>query len=58
MSNVVAKLGEPAEHALSMATSIPASAMRLDGKIGAFVPGAKAEIVLLDDALKIRDVVV
>lgn len=56
--NVVAKLGEPAEHALSMATSIPAAAMRLDGKIGAFVPGAKADIVLLDDALKIRDVVV
>lgn len=58
VSNVVAKLGEPAEHALSMATSIPASAMRLDGKIGAFVPGAKADIVLLDDALKVRDVVV
>lgn len=56
--NVVAKLGEPAEHAFSMATSIPAAAMRLDGKIGAFVPGAKADIVLLDDALKIRDVVV
>ncbi len=54
--NVAAQLGEPAEHALAMATSIPAAAMRLDGRIGAFVPGAKADIVLLDDALKIRDV--
>ncbi len=54
--NVVAKLGEPAETALAMATSIPAAAMRLDGKIGAFVPGAKADIVLLDDALNVRDV--
>lgn len=54
--NVVAKLGEPAETALAMATSIPAAAMRLDGKIGTFVPGAKADIVLLDDALNVRDV--
>lgn len=54
--NVVAKLGEPAEHALAMATSIPAAAMRLDGKIGAFAPGAKADIVLLDDALNVREV--
>lgn len=54
--NVVAKLGEPAEHALAMATSIPAAAMRLDGTIGAFVPGAKVDIVLLDDALNVRDV--
>jgi len=54
--NVVAKLGEPAEMALAMATSIPAAAMRLDGKIGTFVPGAKADIVLLDDALNVRDV--
>lgn len=54
--NVVTKLGEPAETALAMATSIPATAMRLNGKIGAFVPGAKADIVLLDDALNVRDV--
>ncbi|MBN9498742.1 MAG: N-acetylglucosamine-6-phosphate deacetylase [Alphaproteobacteria bacterium] len=54
--NVVAKLGEPIEHALAMATSIPATAMRLDGKIGAFAPGAKADIVLLDDAFNVRDV--
>jgi N-acetylglucosamine-6-phosphate deacetylase len=54
--NVVAKLGEPAETALAMATSIPAAAMRLDGKIGAFVPGAKADIVLLDDALNVREI--
>ncbi len=54
--NVVAKLGEPAETALAMATSIPAAAMRLDGKIGTFVPGAKADIVLLDGALNVRDV--
>jgi N-acetylglucosamine-6-phosphate deacetylase len=56
LRNVVAKLGEPAETALAMATSIPAAAMRLDGRIGAFVPGAKADIVLLDDALNLRDV--
>jgi N-acetylglucosamine-6-phosphate deacetylase len=54
LRNVVAKLGEPAETALAMATSIPAAAMRLDGRIGAFVPGAKADIVLLDDALNLR----
>jgi N-acetylglucosamine-6-phosphate deacetylase len=56
LRNVVAELGEPAETALAMATSIPAAAMRLDGRIGAFVPGAKADIVLLDDALNLRDV--
>lgn len=57
VKNVVTKLGEPAERALAMATSIPAAAMRLDGRIGAFVPGAKADIVLLDDALNLRDVI-
>ncbi|MBL0932210.1 MAG: N-acetylglucosamine-6-phosphate deacetylase [Alphaproteobacteria bacterium] len=53
--NVATTLGEPIEHALAMATSIPATAMRLDGKIGAFAPGAKADIVLLDDARNARD---
>ncbi len=54
--NVATTLGEPIERALAMATSIPAAVMRLDGKFGAFAPGAKADIVLLDDALNVRDV--
>ncbi len=54
--NVATKLGEPVERALAMATSIPAAAMRLDGKIGAIQPGAKADIVLLDDSLNVREV--
>ena len=54
--NVATKLGEPIEQALAMATSIPVAAMRLDGKIGAFRPDAKADIVLLDDSLNVRDV--
>ncbi len=54
--NVATALGEPAGRALAMATSVPAAAMRLDGWIGEFRPGAKADIALLDDALNIRDV--
>ena len=54
--NVATKLGEPVEQALAMATSIPAATMRLDGKIGAFRPGAKADIVLLDDGLTVREI--
>lgn len=55
--NVATTLGVPVERALAMATSIPTAAMRLDGKIGAFSPGANADIVLLDDALNVRDVI-
>lgn len=54
--NVATKLGEPVEQALAMATSIPAAAMRLNGKIGGFRPGAKADIVLLDDVLTVREI--
>jgi N-acetylglucosamine-6-phosphate deacetylase len=54
--NVAMRLGEPAERALAMATSIPAAAMHLENRFGTFRPGAKADFVLLDDALTVRDV--
>jgi N-acetylglucosamine-6-phosphate deacetylase len=54
--NVAMRLGEPAERALAMATSVPAAAMHLENRLGTFRPGAKADFVLLDDALTVRDV--
>jgi N-acetylglucosamine-6-phosphate deacetylase len=47
-----AGLGLP--QALPMVTSVPAEAMGLQGQKGSLVPGADADVVLLDPDLKVR----
>jgi len=41
--------------AISMATEVPAAFLRLDSEIGRIVPGCRANFVLLDDALKVKE---
>ena len=53
---VVNALGLPLADALRMATSTPARLLGLEGRIGAFTPGARADLVHLDDDLTLRGV--
>ncbi len=53
---VVSALGLPLADALRMATSTPARLLGLEGRIGAVVPGARADLVHLDDDLDLAGV--
>jgi N-acetylglucosamine-6-phosphate deacetylase len=53
---VVSALGLPLADALRMATSTPARLLGLEGRIGAVAPGARADLVHLDDDLTLRGV--
>ena len=53
--NIVA-LGVPLGAAVQMATLNPARLLRIEGKKGALVPGADADIVLLDSDLRVAGV--
>jgi N-acetylglucosamine-6-phosphate deacetylase len=56
LRNAVRLLGvEPAE-ALRMASLYPARAIRLEHEIGCIAPGRRADLVLLDDGLRVRQV--
>jgi len=52
--NAVAMLGVTVEDALAMAASHPAQFLRL-GRLGAIAAGNRADLVLLDDALGVRE---
>jgi N-acetylglucosamine-6-phosphate deacetylase len=51
------ELGVPLAHAASAVSAIPASVVRADD-LGSIRPGAPADVVVLDDALEIRRVLV
>ena len=53
---VVDSLGLPLAEALRMATSTPARLLGLEGRIGALAPGARADLVHLDDDLDLAGV--
>ena len=58
MSPIVG-LGVPLERAVAAATSVPARALRTHGVgLGALVPGGRADVTVLDDALEVRQVLV
>lgn len=50
------ELGLPIEHALAMASRVPAQFMKLENQIGTFATGARADICLLDDNLSVQRV--
>jgi len=52
--NTVTGLGLPLEAALHMASRAPAEFLGLDGELGRIAPGYRANLVLLDDDLKVR----
>jgi N-acetylglucosamine-6-phosphate deacetylase len=53
LRNAVEHLGVPAHAAVAMASTVPARAIRLDGRYGTLTAGAAADIILLDDALQV-----
>jgi N-acetylglucosamine-6-phosphate deacetylase len=55
LRNIVA-LGVGLADALSMLTANPARLLGLEGRKGALVPGANADLVLLDAKLQVKDV--
>lgn len=53
--NAVEHLGVPLEDALRMASRAPAAFLRLGAELGRIAPGFRADLVLLDDGLRVRD---
>ena len=53
--NTVQRLGLPLEEACRMASTYPAQFLGLDGELGKILPGYRADLVALDDALFVRD---
>jgi N-acetylglucosamine-6-phosphate deacetylase len=53
--NAVDHLGLPLEAALHMASAAPAAFLRLDDELGRIAAGYRANLVLLDDALRVTD---
>jgi len=58
LRNVINYTGLSLEEALPMATSVPAEAIGLAGRKGVLVPGADADVILLDADLNVRLTVV
>ena len=52
--NAISQLELPAETAFAMASAAPAAFLRLDGELGSIAAGYRATLVLLDDALTVR----
>lgn len=52
--NAVHRLGLPLHTALRMASLVPSAFLRLDRELGRIAPGYRASLVLLDDALEVR----
>lgn len=52
--NAVHRLGLPLRDVLRMASLAPAAFLRLDRELGRIAPGYRASLVLLDDALEVR----
>ncbi len=55
VANCVTALGLPLEAALAMASRAPAEYLRLGDELGRIAPGYRADLVLLDDDLKVTD---
>ena len=53
--NCVNALGLPVEAALTMASAAPAEYLRLDDELGRIAPGYRADMVLLDEDLKVTE---
>ncbi|MET4729693.1 N-acetylglucosamine-6-phosphate deacetylase [Lysobacter enzymogenes] len=53
--NTVQRLGLPLDEACRMASTYPAQFLGLDGEFGKILPGYRADLVALDDALFVRD---
>jgi N-acetylglucosamine-6-phosphate deacetylase len=53
--NAVALLGVPLEESLRMASSYPAAFLRLEAELGRIAPGLRADLVLLDEELRVRE---
>ena len=52
----VVSFGIPLEEAVASATRIPARAVRLDGEIGSIAAGKRADLVVLDPQLQLKQV--
>ncbi|SDY18959.1 N-acetylglucosamine-6-phosphate deacetylase [Lysobacter enzymogenes] len=53
--NTVQRLGLPLDEACRMASTYPAQFLGLDGEFGKILPGYRADLVALDEALFVRD---
>lgn len=53
--NTVSQLSVPLEDALRMASLAPAAFLKLDHELGRIAPGYRADLVLLDEKLQVRD---
>ncbi len=53
--NAITHLGVTQEDALRMASRAPAAFLRLDTELGRIAPGFRADLVLLDDGLRVKD---
>ena len=53
--NTIEMLELPPETALAMASAAPAAFLRLEGELGTIAPGYRADLVLLDDRLTVRE---
>jgi N-acetylglucosamine-6-phosphate deacetylase len=52
--NCVEMLGLPLERAARMASTYPAEFLRLDGEIGRIASGYRANLVAMDESLRVR----
>jgi N-acetylglucosamine-6-phosphate deacetylase len=52
--NAVQRLGLPLPDVLRMASLIPAQFLRLGRELGRIAPGYRADLVLLDESLQVR----
>ena len=53
--NTVQMLGLPLEEAARMASTYPAQFLGLGDRLGRIAPGYRADLVLLDEALQVRE---
>jgi N-acetylglucosamine-6-phosphate deacetylase len=53
--NAVHALGQPVEHALAMASRVPAEFLGLGGELGRLRAGHRTSLVLLDEGLRVRE---
>ena len=53
VKNLAAFAGIPFETALYCATMAPAKSLKLDGEIGEIAPGKRADLLLLDQDLRL-----
>ncbi len=54
LRNVMDYCAVPFDEALRMASRVPAAFLGLDTELGSIAPGFRADLVLLDDALRVR----